>query len=98
MFIEDRWYFMYRTEKYFTRDYLYVDSLQSKQKPSSLWRDYYGDNRREIELLKSYSYSDRIRHYRADKTVPTALIEQHVQRCAARYFNAAGFRGGSSSA
>ena len=92
------------------------------------WQDYYGGTHQEIERLKIYSYSDRIRYYWANKDVsaalsrlleslttkdlpetmlsqsfmglefgampddPSALIEQHIQRCVARYFEAAGFR------
>jgi len=91
------------------------------------WQNYYTGSPDEIELLKSFSYSDRIRYYWANKDVsaalerliislrseglaetmisqsfmglefgampndPAVLIDQHIQRCVARYFDAAGF-------
>lgn len=90
------------------------------------WRDYYSGNDQELQTLKIYSYSDRIRYYWTDEAVaaaldrliaslraspapetvtsqafmglefgeisncPETLIEQHVQRCVRRYFDAAG--------
>lgn len=90
------------------------------------WKDYYSGTEAELEILKIYSYSDRIRYYWTDPQIaegldaliqslnarpapetlisqaftglefgempsdPTALIERHVQRCVARYFDAAG--------
>ncbi|MEK9621415.1 MAG: class II D-tagatose-bisphosphate aldolase, non-catalytic subunit [Alphaproteobacteria bacterium] len=96
------------------------------------WQDYYTGSPDEIELLKSFSYSDRIRYYWANENVsaalqklvaslrseglaetmisqsfmgldfgampndPAMLIDQHIQRCVARYFEAAGFDRGSS--
>ena len=96
------------------------------EKPAN-WDAYYNGTRAEIERLKIYSYSDRIRYYWADPSVnaaletaldnlseevlpetivsqafmglefgsipsePHALLEQHVQRCVGRYFQASGF-------
>lgn len=90
------------------------------------WNAYYSGSDAELEQLKIYSYSDRIRYYWSDpevvsaleeliasltaKTIPQTLIsqafmglefgaimdhpdmliEQHVQRCVRRYFEAAG--------
>ena len=90
------------------------------------WKDYYNGTADELETLKIFSYSDRIRYYWANDKVsaavdrlvgslssntlpetllsqsfmglefgdmsndPNELIEQHVQRCVGRYFEAAG--------
>ena len=95
------------------------------EKPGD-WQDYYNGTESEIERLKIYSYSDRIRYYWAQPDVtlalktllsnisdvdlpetlvsqsfmgiqfgeiptdPDELIEQHIQRCVGRYFEAAG--------
>ena len=47
------------------------------------WRDYYSGTDEELELLKIYSYSDRIRYYWSDEQVVAALarlIESFKQR------------------
>lgn len=92
------------------------------------WQSYYSGTDEELQVLKTYSYSDRIRYYWTDPKIadaldrlleglsaiptpetlisqaftglefgdmpnePEALIEQHVHRCIARYFEAAGYR------
>ncbi|KEJ88709.1 tagatose-bisphosphate aldolase [Sulfitobacter donghicola DSW-25 = KCTC 12864 = JCM 14565] len=92
------------------------------------WKSYYSGNMKEQQLLKVYSYSDRIRYYWSDPKIsealskliqtfksnpapetlisqaftglefgdmsndPDVLIEGHIQRCIARYFDAAGHR------
>ena len=96
-----------------------------RKKPDN-WQEYYGGTGAEVERLKIYSYSDRIRYYWADPDVsgalkvllsnlsdmdlpetlvsqsfmgiqfgeiptdPNALLDQHIQRCVKRYFEAAG--------
>ena len=91
------------------------------------WKEYYGGSEREVQFLRTYSFSDRIRYYWADPQVasalekllallserslpetlvsqafmefefgeiptnPRALIEQHIQRCISRYFEAGGY-------
>jgi D-tagatose-1,6-bisphosphate aldolase subunit GatZ/KbaZ len=40
---------------------------------SGYWRDYYQGTESEVALLRSYSYSDRIRYYWSDPVVSTAL-------------------------
>ena len=91
------------------------------------WKEYYGDSEREVQFLRTYSYSDRIRYYWVDPQVaaaleellallsdrslpetlvsqafmefefgeiptdPRTLIEQHIQRCVNRYFQAGGY-------
>ena len=98
---------------------------QMSAKPG-YWKAYYSGTDQELQILKIFSYSDRIRYYWADKkvaaaldrligslrtnpapetvtsqafmglefgempTCPSALIEQHVQRCVGRYFEATG--------
>ncbi|SNT76091.1 class II D-tagatose-bisphosphate aldolase, non-catalytic subunit [Paracoccus seriniphilus] len=37
------------------------------------WQDYYGGSEAELRLLKTHSYSDRIRYYWADERVSAAL-------------------------
>lgn len=37
------------------------------------WQDYYSGTDEELQVLKTYSYSDRIRYYWADEKVATAL-------------------------
>lgn len=90
------------------------------------WKDYYSGSQQEIETLRTFSYSDRIRYYWADPQVaralntllgnltqaelsetqisqvfmgldfgniptdPASLMQMQVQRCIARYFQAAG--------
>lgn len=90
------------------------------------WQCYYSGTQEEMKILRTYSYSDRIRYYWTDPKIaaalgemldvlksnsapetltsqafmglefgempndPNALIEQHVQRCVGRYFEAAG--------
>jgi len=90
------------------------------------WQSYYNGNAKELQLLRTYSYSDRIRYYWTDPEIakalstlintlksnpapetivsqvftglefgdmsndPATLIEHHIQRCVARYFDAAG--------
>lgn len=92
------------------------------------WQNYYSGTDAELDILKIYSYSDRIRYYWTDPKIasslddlirtlksnpapetlvsqaftglefgempvdPDALIEQHVQRCVSRYFDAAGMK------
>jgi len=92
------------------------------------WQSYYNGTAAEQKLLRTYSYSDRIRYYWTDPKIaaalnslcgnlksnpapeslisqaftglefgemtndPGALIEHHVQRCVARYFDAAGLK------
>jgi len=54
------------------------------------WSGYYSGTNQEVELLKVFSYSDRIRYYWNDSKDPKDLIKGHVQRCVGRYFEAAG--------
>lgn len=90
------------------------------------WADYYSGPEEELRILRTYSYSDRIRYYWTDPEIsksldllienlsnadlpetvvsqafmgldfgdmpmsPTDLITLHIQRCVARYFDAAG--------
>lgn len=42
------------------------------------WQDYYQGSEREIEILKRFSYSDRVRYYWSDKAV-TAALEQLLE-------------------
>ena len=97
------------------------------------WAGYYHGTDAEKAILRTYSYSDRIRYYWADEdvaaaldrmlrnlsaqppsetmisqafmglefgeipTCPRRLLQQHVQRCVARYFDAAGHRQGDQN-
>ncbi|MEM6381346.1 MAG: class II D-tagatose-bisphosphate aldolase, non-catalytic subunit [Pseudomonadota bacterium] len=49
--------------------------MDAMQKTPQHWRDYYRGNAREVETLKVFSYSDRIRYYWSDATVAEALDE-----------------------
>ena len=42
------------------------------------WKDYYSGTEAELSILKTYSYSDRIRYYWTDEKIASAL-QQLIQ-------------------